>query len=113
IVFKLYDEQGELDAPHGLAAAGILLVQDLALVPMMLLVPVLASPGERALAAAGAALGAAVGTVAALLVLSRAVLPRGLALLARAGTPEIFPLAALVIAFGTALGASRLGLSLP
>src|SRR5207244_6013129 len=58
IVFKLYDEQGELDAPQGLAAAGILLFQDLALVPMMLLVPVLASPGERAMTAAGTALGA-------------------------------------------------------
>src|SRR5437016_3236583 len=36
IVFKLYDEEGELDAPQGLAAAGILLFQDLAMVPMML-----------------------------------------------------------------------------
>jgi CPA2 family monovalent cation:H+ antiporter-2 len=113
IVFKLYDEAGELDAPQGLAAAGILLFQDLALVPMMLLVPVLASPGERALGAAEAALAAAIVAVGALLVLSRAILPRLLALVARVGTPELFPLAALVIAFGTALGASRLGLSLP
>src|SRR2546430_11444718 len=48
IVFKLYDEEGELDAPQGLAAAGILLFQDLALVPMTLLVPVLASAGGGA-----------------------------------------------------------------
>ena len=46
-------------------------------------------------------------------MLARAVLPRALALVARAGTPELFPLAALVVAFGTALGAARLGLSLP
>src|SRR5262249_23919993 len=48
IVFKLYDERGELEAPQGLAAAGILLLQDLALVPMMLLVPVLAGRRARA-----------------------------------------------------------------
>jgi CPA2 family monovalent cation:H+ antiporter-2 len=112
IVFKLYTEDGEIDAPQGLAAAGILLFQDLALVPMMLLVPALASPGERAAGAAMALLAAA-AALAGLLVLARAVLPRVLALVARAGTPELFPLAALVIAFGTALGANRLGLSLP
>src|SRR5437870_8292200 len=113
IVFKLYDEEGELDAPQGLAAAGILLFQDLAMVPMMLLVPVLASAGGGAAGAAAVALVAGAAALAVVLVLARAVLPRLLALVARAGTPELFPLAALVVAFGTALGAARLGLSLP
>ena len=113
IVFKLYSDAGDLDAPQGHAAAGILLLQDLALVPMMLLVPVLATPGEQALAAAAGALVRATVAVVAVLVLARAVLPRGFALVARAGTPELFPLAALVAAFGTALAARRLGLSLP
>jgi CPA2 family monovalent cation:H+ antiporter-2 len=113
IVFKLYDEEGELDAPQGLAAASILLLQDLMLVPMMLLVPVLASPGERAGGAAVTALLSAAVALTVLLVLARAVLPRVLAFVARAGTPELFPLAALVVAFGTALAAARLGLSLP
>src|SRR3989454_5540545 len=113
IVFKLYDEEGELDAPQGLAAAGILLFQGLAMVPMMLLVPVLASAGGGAARAALVALLAGTTALAAVLVLARAVLPRALALVARARTPELFPLAALVVAFGTALGAARLGLSLP
>ena len=113
IVFKLYDEEGELDAPQGLAAAGILLFQDLAMVPMMLLVPVLASAGGGAVGAAATALLAGGAALTAVLVLARAVLPRLLALVARAGTPELFPLAALVVAFGTALGAAQLGLSLP
>src|SRR5437762_3794604 len=113
IVFKLYDEEGELDAPQGLAAAGILLFQDLAMVPMMLLVPVLASAGGGAVGAAATALLVGGAALTAVLVLARAVLPRLLALVARAGTPELFPLAALVVAFGTALGAAQLGLSLP
>jgi monovalent cation:H+ antiporter-2, CPA2 family len=113
IVFKVYEETGELDAPAGLAAAGILLLQDLALVPMMLLVPVLATPGDGVLRPATAAIvraGLAIGT---LLLVARVVLPRALRLVARARTPELFPLFALVTAFGTALLATRLGLSLP
>ncbi|MFN8177898.1 MAG: cation:proton antiporter [bacterium] len=112
IVFKLYAESGELDAPQGLAAAAILLFQDLALVPMMLLVPMLAG-GDAGTVSVLRALGSAALAVAILLFLSRTVLPRFLSLLARARTPELFPLAALVVAFGTALGARALGLSLP
>jgi CPA2 family monovalent cation:H+ antiporter-2 len=113
VVFKLYTEDGEIDAPHGQAAAGILLFQDLALVPMMLLVPVVAGRGGAIAPAAGLALLEAALAVAALLFLARAVLPRALALVARARTPELFPLAALVVAFGTALCATLLGLSVP
>jgi CPA2 family monovalent cation:H+ antiporter-2 len=113
IVFKLYDDAGTLDAPPGHTAAGILLLQDLALVPMMLLVPVLAGPAEHALAGAAAAFAAGAAVLGGLLLLARVVLPRVLGALARTRTPEVFPLAALVIAFGTALVAARLGLSLP
>src|SRR5206468_2866667 len=73
------------------------------------ILPRMVASGARQVAAglAGAA------ALTAVLVLARAVLPRLLALVARAGTPELFPLAALVVAFGTALGAAQLGLSLP
>jgi CPA2 family monovalent cation:H+ antiporter-2 len=113
IVFKLYTDAGEIDAPHGQAAAGILLVQDLALVPMVLLTPLLAQPGDGVLGAAALALAKAAGAIALILVLARAALPRALGLVARVGTPELFPLAALVAAFGTAACAVALGLSLP
>ena len=113
IVFKLYDEAGEIESPHGLAAAAILVFQDLALVPMMLLVPVLARPDDGVLTAAAGALGSAAVAVAAIVILARVVLPRAMAVLAAAGIPEVFPLAALVMAFGTALAATKLGLSLP
>jgi len=112
IVFKIFAEAGELAAPHGRAASGIALFQDLALIPMMLLIPVLSS-GNVAFGGVVRAMGAAVFAVAVLLLLSRTVLPRALTLLAKSGTPELFPLAALVVAFGTAIGAGTLGLSLP
>jgi CPA2 family monovalent cation:H+ antiporter-2 len=113
IVFKLFDESGEIDAPHGQAAAGVLLFQDLALVPMTLLVPVLAAPGEGFVVSALTALAKAGVALAVLLFAARALLPRALVLVARARISELFPLAALVAAFGTALLATGLGLSLP
>ena len=113
VVFRLYDERGELDAPHGQAAAGILLFQDLALVPMILLVPVLAAPPVDVVRLTAMALGKAALALAVLLFLARAVLPRTLILVARSGTAELFPLAALVAAFGTAALAVQAGLSLP
>ena len=113
IVFKVYQEEGISDTPQGKAAAGILLFQDLALVPMMLLIPVLARPVEGAGAAAAVTLLKSAAAVGGLLFLARAALPRALELAARARTPEIFPIASLVAAFGTAFCAVRLGLSLP
>ncbi|MBI2211384.1 MAG: cation:proton antiporter, partial [Deltaproteobacteria bacterium] len=41
IVLRIYNERGEIDAPQGRWAAGILLFQDLCIVPMILLVPIL------------------------------------------------------------------------
>jgi len=113
LVFKLYADEGGVDTPYGAAATGLLLFQDLALVPMILLVPVLAGPAESAFPAAVAALLRATVAVGALLLLARTALPRLLELVARARTPELFPLVALLIAFCTAFGATQLGLSFP
>ncbi len=113
VVFKLYDDHGQFRAPQGQAAVGILLFQDLALVPMMLVLPLLAAPAAAGGAEAAVSLLKAVAAVVALLVTARALLPRALALAARAGTPELFPPLALLIALGTALGATHMGLSLP
>ncbi len=113
IVFKLHTDEGGIDTPSGRATAGLLLFQDLALVPMMLLVPVLAGPAEDAFRAAFAALARAVFAVGGLLLLARAVLPRLLNAVARTRVPELFPLIAILIASVTAIGATQLGLSLP
>ena len=113
IVFKIYEDEGLIDSPQGQAAAAILLFQDLALVPMIFLVPFLAGPPEGALIGASVALVEAVLALGALLLVTHLVLPRVLELVGRAHVPEIFPLAALLIALGTALGAAMLGLSLP
>src|ERR671912_680266 len=45
IVLKSYIDRAEIDAPHGRAGVGILLFQDLSIVPMMLMVPILSGTG--------------------------------------------------------------------
>ncbi len=112
-VFKLYSERAEVDAPHGQAAAEILFFQDLALVPMILLLPVLGGPSAGVAGAAGFALLRAGVVLVALVVLARFALPSILELVARTRTPELFPTASLLLAFGMALAAHGLGLSLP
>jgi voltage-gated potassium channel Kch len=113
IVFKLYADEDQIDAPASRAAAGILLFQDLALVPMMLLVPVLAAPGEHVASRIAQALGGALVALGAILFAARTALPRGIAALAGLRVRELFPLIAFLVALGMALLASRVGLSLP
>lgn len=115
MVFKLLSDRGEVDAPQGQAVASILLFQDLAIVPMMLLLPVLGrGPGDGSMLMEGAmALGRAGLAIAALVVIARIVLPRLLDYVASAAVPELFSASALLVAFGMAVGAHELGLSLP
>ncbi|MEO2136372.1 MAG: cation:proton antiporter, partial [bacterium] len=113
VVFRLYSVSGELSAPHGQAAAGVLLFQDLALVAMMMVLPLLGGAANASALELAMGVARAVAAVVFLLVAARALLPPLLELAARAGAAELFPPLALLVALGTAMGASALGLSLP
>jgi CPA2 family monovalent cation:H+ antiporter-2 len=111
IVLKGLAERGETDAPHGRLIVGVLLFQDLCVVPMMLLVPMLAGQGGGA-AAVTRALGLAALVVVATLVLARRVVPRALHLVALSRGRDLFILAVVVICAGIAWLTSLAGLSL-
>ena len=68
IVTKNYAERGELDTPHGRSVISILLFQDLCVLPLILLVPVLAELGDADLGAVGANFVRGVVIMAVLLV---------------------------------------------
>ena len=113
IVLNLLLERGEMDSLHGRLLVGILIFQDLAVVPMMLLIPALAGAGSRsgtAAALVGLAKTAAVG--AALVVASRWLVPRLLAAVVATRRKELFLVAVLFLILGTSLATSALGLSL-
>ncbi len=100
-----------MDTPHGRLLLGILIVQDLAVVPMMLAIPALAGGAGRGLPDALAALGKTAATAALLVLAARFAVPRLLRALAGTRQKAIFVVAVLLLVFGTALAASRAGLS--
>jgi len=110
IVLRGLQERRELDAPHGRAQLGILVFQDLAVVPMILLLPWLGGI-ESEEGVAGPLLRAA-GLLVGLLVVGRPVVARLLGLVARTRQAGLFVLAVLAIALGTAWLTALAGASL-
>lgn len=114
IVLRLLADRGELDAPHGRFIVGTLIFQDLCVVPMVLLVPVLGSqqPWAAAATATALALGKAALLVLGALLVARVLVPRLLRWVDASRSREAFLLAILAICVGTTWLASLAGLSL-
>jgi monovalent cation:H+ antiporter-2, CPA2 family len=112
IVLKLLGERGETDSPHGRIAVGVLILQDLSVVPMMLLLPLLAGTRAGSEASLGWVIAKAVAVVAVVLVSARLVIPPLLHQVVRTRSRELFVLSIVVICFGTAWLTSLAGLSL-
>lgn len=111
IVLRGLEYRGEIDAPHGKFSLGILVFQDLCVVPMILAIPVLAGSGGTRWEPA-VALGKAILVVGGVLVAARIVVPRLLHVIARTGQRDLFVLATLLVCIGTAWVVSLAGVSL-
>jgi CPA2 family monovalent cation:H+ antiporter-2 len=112
IVLKLMSERMELESEHGKRVMGVLLFQDLAVVPLLVLIPALsASAEEMVLALSLAALKAAL-VIAILLVGGQRVIRWWLTLVAKRRSEELFVLNLLLITLGLAWITELAGLSL-
>jgi monovalent cation:H+ antiporter-2, CPA2 family len=112
IVVKLMTERLEMESEHGKRVMGVLLFQDLAVVPLLVLIPALGASGEEmASALAWAALKATV-LVTVLLVGGQHVMRRWLTMVARRKSEELFVLNLLFITLGLAWLTELAGLSL-
>jgi monovalent cation:H+ antiporter-2, CPA2 family len=112
IVVKLMVERLELDSEHGKRVMGVLLFQDLAVVPLLVLIPALGASGERLFDALALAAIKAVLLVALLLVGGQHLMHRWLTLVARRKSDELFVLNLLFITLGLAWLTELAGLSL-
>ena len=115
IVLKMYSDRAELDTAHGRLSTGILLFQDMAVVPMMLLLPVLGqsgSAGSIAPVSVVMSLGKAVLGLAVVFLAARRVVPFLLHHVIRLRNREMFFLLVVLLCLGTAWITFRLGLSL-
>ena len=112
ILARLLAERLELNSPHGRQIIGVLLAQDLAVVPLLILVPALA-PGAGDLAAnLGLALAKAAVVLTLLLYLGQRLMRGWFHLVARQKSSELFMLNVLFITLGLAYVTEVSGLSL-
>ncbi|MCE2657455.1 MAG: monovalent cation:proton antiporter-2 (CPA2) family protein [Rubrivivax sp.] len=112
IVVKLMSERLELDSEHGKRVLGILLFQDLAVVPLLVLIPALGAPPEDMLPTLGLALLKATVLLTLLLVGGQKVMRWWLTLVARRKSDELFVLNLLLVTLGLAYLTEHAGLSL-
>lgn len=110
IVLKILLDRDEMETPQGRLTFGILIFQDLAIVPFMLLVPFLGASGITA-ASIGIVLGKAFIILAGLLLVGRYVIPHILNLIVRTHNQELFLLTVIFLCLATVWGTAQAGLS--
>lgn len=111
IVLGGLEQRGEVDAPHGQLTLGILVFQDLCVVPMMLAIPLMASKESSPMILAEMLFSAAL-IVSGVLIAARLIVPRVLRIIARTRQRHLFVMTVLLVCIGTAWITSRFGLSL-
>ena len=112
IVLKSYIDRAEIDSPHGRAGVGILLFQDLSIVPMMLMIPILSGREGTSAARITITLGIAFAAIAVIFFTARTVVPYLLHHIVRLRSPEVFVISVVVLILGTSWLTSQAGLSL-
>jgi monovalent cation:H+ antiporter-2, CPA2 family len=112
IVVKLMAERLELESEHGRRVMGVLLFQDLAVVPLLVLIPALGSSPEMLMRELAFASLKAVALLAVLLVGGQRVMRWWLTLVARRKSEELFILNLLLVTLGLSWMTEHAGLSL-
>src|SRR5882757_6246329 len=112
IVLKVMTDKGEIDAPHGRLATGILIFQDLCVVPIMLVLPFLAGNASGGVTGLLIALGKAALVVVVVIIAARTIVPRALSEILKTRSRELFLIAVILIGTLTALGTAAAGASL-
>lgn len=112
IVLKLFQEKGEVSSPHGRLAVAILIFQDLVVVPMILLTPLLAGKSDDILQTLGILFIKILIVGLVIYLLAIFVVPRVFRMVIKTKNRELFILTTIVFCFGIAWLTSSVGLSL-
>lgn len=112
IVSKLLTERLELETPHGQRIIGVLLFQDLALVPLLIIVPALASNKGDLLVTLGWASAKAVVVLTLLLFVGNKLMRGWFQIVVKRRSQELFMLNLLLVTLGAAWITEKAGLSL-
>ncbi len=112
ICLKILTDRDELSLPHGRFALGILIFQDMAIVPLMIGINVLNPEATHSFAILARKVGIIVFFAAGIFISFRLLMPRMVRLIASLHAREVLVIGALVICFGAAYLTSLAGLSL-
>ncbi len=112
VLTKLLTERLELDARHGREVMGVLLFQDIAVVPLLILIPSFSKSPEQMAVMMGIAMLKAVVVLTVVLFLGQRLMRRWFFIVARGKSPELFMLNVLLITLGLAWLTELAGLSL-
>ncbi len=112
IVLKVYRDRDEIDTPHGRIGFAILLFQDLAVVPLMVLVSVLGATGGASVGAATLRVAVSLGVVVGIVMAGRLLVPWVLERVVGVRNREVFTLAIAFFGLGAAFVTASVGLSL-
>ncbi|WP_298247432.1 cation:proton antiporter [uncultured Christiangramia sp.] len=112
IVLKLLQEKGEISTPHGKIGLGILIFQDIVVVPMMLFTPLLAGETPNILTTIGIMVLKILLVLVIVYILAQYVAPKIFGWVVKTKNQELFILTVVVFCFGVAWLTSTVGLSL-
>ena len=112
IVLKLVQQRAEVDTPHGQTTLGILIFQDIIIVPMILITPILAGTSAGTTESVFFLFAKGIGIIVLVIVSAKWIVPKVLYHITRTRSQELFLLSVIVICFGVAWLTSEAGLSL-
>jgi Kef-type K+ transport system membrane component KefB len=111
-VLQMLAEKKQLAASHGRAAFSVLLFQDLAVIPLIAVLPLLGAAASTTGGIDFVQIGVMAATIIGLVVGGRYLLKPVLQVAARSGIPEIFTATALLVVIGSALLMQFAGMSM-
>jgi len=111
IVMRMLFDRAEMDSPHGRLSMGILIFQDLCVVPLMLLVPILAG-NQGSFVQVSWTLFKSAAILFIVIFGARWLVPNLLHQIVHTRSRELFVITIILLCLGTALLTSELGLSL-
>lgn len=112
VLTKLLGERMEIASAHGREVMGVLLFQDLAVIPLLILIPAFSQPPELLLITMGKALLKSVVVLLLVFIIGKQLLRRWLMIVARGKSSELFVLNVLFVTLGLACATQAVGLSM-
>jgi CPA2 family monovalent cation:H+ antiporter-2/glutathione-regulated potassium-efflux system protein KefB len=114
VALQLLGERGALQSNYGRRAFAVLLMQDILVVPVLALIPLVAARGAAggSLSSSMMSVGTSLGAIAAVVFAGKYLLNPFFRVLARAGAREVMTAAALLVVLGTAMLMAACGMSM-